>query len=274
THRRTRGAKLRRPPASDDVTSPCGLHHVFDGGWLYALRFRDGITSAGLCVQGGGWLQRQIEQQRDPKLAWDQALSNFPSIQAQFESATLETELFRTARLQRQVHRATGDRWALLPHAAGFVDPLHSTGIAHTLLSVERLVEALRERGPRRATLLQGYDDALRRERALVDVLVHGSYASFHSFPVFSSFAMLYFAAAHFSEQQRRAGLPTGFLNADDSRFVSVVHSHHQALLAAGVQARSHEFGLRFSESVAQSIAPWNLAGLADPKKRNMYACL
>ena len=35
--------------------------------------------------------------------------------------------------------RGAGDRWALLPSAAGFVDPLLSTGFPLTLLGVERL---------------------------------------------------------------------------------------------------------------------------------------
>jgi hypothetical protein len=45
--------------------------------------------------------------------------------------------------MSRLWSRASGPGWAMLPTTAGFVDPLHSTGIAHGLRGVERIAELL-----------------------------------------------------------------------------------------------------------------------------------
>ena len=57
--------------------------------------------------------------------------------------------------MPRMAYRAAecaGDRWAMLPSAAAFIDPLFSTGIPLTLLGIERLAGAFGQAGltPRR----------------------------------------------------------------------------------------------------------------------------
>src|SRR5690606_33135866 len=132
------------------------------------------------------------------------------------------TGLRRTGRMQRIAAKMAGENWALLPNTAGFIDPLHSTGIAQTLCGVERLVTTLKEHW-QRSTLpywLAAYDRLLRQEFTLVDRLVAGGYATRGVFPLFAAFSMLYFAAATTYERRRqRKELPPGaaFLCADDA---------------------------------------------------------
>ncbi len=84
----------------------------------------------------------------------------------------------------------------MLPHAAGFIDPLHSSGIAHSLGSVERLAEILQRNltssGDRLATELQGYADTVRSEQLLIDRLVRGCYSALRqrSFRKFVAWSM------------------------------------------------------------------------------------
>src|SRR5205814_10652768 len=68
------------PYPADDAA----LHHVFDGGWMWVLRFNNGITSAGFAVE-----DRLAEELglREPEGAWERFLWRYPSIAAQFAGA-------------------------------------------------------------------------------------------------------------------------------------------------------------------------------------------
>ena len=107
------------------------LHHVFDGGWMWVLRFGNGVTSAGIAVTD--------ELADDLKLsegeaAWRRFLSRFPTIAAQFADAEAIREFTWMPRLASRTTAAVGQGWALLPSAAAFVDPLFSIGMPLALL--------------------------------------------------------------------------------------------------------------------------------------------
>ena len=106
--------------------------------------------------------------------------------------------------MQRRALRAVGPGWAMLPAAACFLDPLHSSGNALTLAGIERLVGVLECQGSAREQGLAVYEQALFRDVALLDKIIHGCYAGFRNFELMQSYAMLYFAGAHYSETVRR----------------------------------------------------------------------
>jgi FADH2 O2-dependent halogenase len=62
-------------------TDDAALHHVFDGGWMWVLRFNNGVTSAGVAVTNE--LAKQLRLS-DGEPAWRRFLSRFPSIAEQF----------------------------------------------------------------------------------------------------------------------------------------------------------------------------------------------
>src|SRR6185312_13677513 len=103
---------------------------------------------------------------------------------------------------------ASGERWAVLPHAYAFVDPLFSTGIAWGLRGVERIASAFEQatRGtgiPDQATLTR-YDALLAAEADQIDCLVAGAYQAMAHFDLFAAHAMIYFALVSYSEVQQR----------------------------------------------------------------------
>lgn len=106
--------------------------------------------------------------------------------------------------IQHRLTRAAGGRWALLPHAYAFVDPLFSTGIAWGLRAVERLALAFEsEAGSRRvpdARLLARYEATLGAEADQIDLVVAGAYEAMAHFDLFAAQAMLYFATVSFAE--------------------------------------------------------------------------
>ncbi len=239
------------------------LHHVLDEGWMWQLRFNNGITSAGFVLDG------ETGQQN-----WETLLDRYPSIQAQFVSAECvdpEDGLQTTGRLQRGWKECAGPDWALLPHTAGFIDPLHSTGIAHTLCGIERLVTVL-EQHTGQGTLTEAlatYSHSLQTERTLIDTLVACCYRSRHDFERFWLSTLFYFAAAtsyehlRFHKQQR-----PWLLCADDERFRQTVADWYQL-----VSRQDHSAGHKtdWLQTARELLAPWDQVGLFEPAVPHMY---
>ncbi len=180
--------------------------------------------------------------------------------------------LVRTGRLQRLSSKIAGADWAMLPHAAGFIDPLHSSGIAHSLGGVERLAEILHRNltsgGERLAVELQSYAETVQSELLLIDRLVSGCYSALRqrSFRKFVAWSMCYFAAATSLERRRLDGPDetTALFLADDQGFQQAV---------ADLQSRLEtESDSAFEQLCKERLAPFNHVGLFQPPIPNMYA--
>ncbi|MCH7702329.1 MAG: tryptophan 7-halogenase [Planctomycetes bacterium] len=254
-----------------DHPFPCdaaALHHLIDGGWMWVLRFDNGITSAGFSLDSH---RRPLDLHISPEAEWRELLAAYPSIQRQFADATPVRPFTRTARMQRRLSVAAGEDWAALPFTASFLDPWLSPGIAYTLFGVERLARILGEHwfDPNRANQLACYSRTLFREMQLLDRITSACLSRMDSFPIVTAITMLYFTAAIFTEERIRAGQARpddAFLLADDERFVSLAVelcdvAHHVA--PTDVAA--------FVKRVATAIHPYNTVGLCDPERRNMY---
>lgn len=255
-----------------DHPFPCdeaALHHVFDGGWMWMLRFNTGRVSAGFVLDGR---RHPPDERLSPEAEWTAWLSRFPALQAQFAAAKVTSppgRILRTGRLQRRVARAAGPGWALLPFTAGFIDPLHSTGIAHTLHALEHLAGLFEaHRGtPALDDALADYSARLLRELDFVDRLVASCYEAAFDFRAYTAAAMVYFAASVCAEQARLRGRRGAFLGADDDGLYGI---------AGAVRARAR--GLRaapdvaaFAAFVEEALEPYNTVGLFRPAVPNMY---
>ncbi|MGV3482814.1 MAG: NAD(P)/FAD-dependent oxidoreductase [Planctomycetaceae bacterium] len=246
------------------------LHHVFEGGWMWQLRFDDQTVSAGFL----------IDNHRHPKVAdlsahaqWQSWLDRFPSIAKQFSRAVIvrpEAGLQQVDHLQQPLRQIAGANWALLPSAVGFSDPLFSTGIGHSLFSVERLVAALADlEHPIRLTQsLATYSQRVFQEIDLIDRLVSLAYRSSSSFDRYITAAMPYFAAATTCEHAaRQSGDRNGpaFLLADDQDFldaVRTIEASHDARAVLASPAADSEF----ESDVRQALRPFNRVGLLTPE--------
>ena len=248
------------------------LHHILPDGWMWVLRFNNGITSAGFALDCD---LHPSDPSLTPEAEWQQIIRQYPSIARQFAKAKAIQPWVRTGRLQRRAACVAGPNWAMLPHAAYFLDPLFSTGIAHTLLGIERLAAILKL--PRSdhelAEQLAGYQRTLFQEIEFVDWLVHGCYRTFDRFDLLAAYTMYYFAAAVQSEERRRNGM--------DGAGEEILFSHH-AGLRTSVQDAFHSLTRYPSDSsraraeelhrrVRNDISQFNPAGFCDAAKRNMY---
>jgi FADH2 O2-dependent halogenase len=250
---------------------PCdaaALHHILDGGWMWVLRFDNGLTSAGFSLDPEAHPVRPGESAAGE---WARLLNAYPSLGRQFASAEVLRPLVRTGRLQRRWAQAAGNDWALLPHAAGFLDPWLSPGIAQTLFAVHRLGRVLAEdwAGAGRGRRLAEYGRAVLRELAWVDEITSAGFACFDRFEVLAAVTMVYFVAAIYCEERERAGragTDEAFLLADDP-------TYREAAAALFREAPTLPAGdaVRFATAVGRALGPYNETGLCDPRRRNLY---
>ncbi|GIV62143.1 MAG: halogenase [Rhodothermaceae bacterium] len=268
-----RGANLADHPFPCDAAA---LHHLLEAAWMWMLRFRDGRLSAGLVLDAR---RHPSRPDRPPEDEWACRLHAYPALRELFATARVVDppgRLVATPRLQRRWERVAGAGWALLPHTAGFVDPLHSTGIAHTLGGIERLMRAF-ERGPGHAHFperLAAYERAVLAELSLIDGLVAVCYEALPDFRLFTAAAMLYFAATITYEQARaRHGFDeAGYLfRAEDPALRRLVDEAHTRLARLRQGKRSEAVVRAFEAWVEAAIAPYNTAGLFHPPVPNMY---
>jgi tetracycline 7-halogenase / FADH2 O2-dependent halogenase len=269
-------------PYTDDWAA---VHHLIDEGWMYSLRFDDGVTSAGFALSPRGLAALRLEESVDPDALWRRLLDRYPTIAATFDGAKPIMPVAYRAGIQHRLTRASGRRWALLPHAYAFVDPLFSTGIAWSLRAVERLAQSFESstdasRLPS-ASDLNRYEALLGAEAHQIDRLVAGAYEAMAHFDLFEAQAMIYFAAVSFAEVRQRLTVNEsdsvawdGFLGIGDPILEPLPRMALEKLRhitrgqgAAGTAEQRDAF----VTWVQTSIAPRNIAGLADPSRRHLY---
>lgn len=178
------------PFRSDDAAQ----HHIIDDGWVWLLRFDDGRTSVGLMEN------RLLTIDHDLDEYWKHRIRAYPSLWSLFEKCPTIPSLHKTGPLQRLWSASSGLGWAMLPTTTGFIDPLHSTGIAHSMHGVTRLASLLL-RDKDTTTAWEQYGHHVIDEFRFMDQLVSTAYASINHFELFSAAASLYFLATiHFEK--------------------------------------------------------------------------
>lgn len=264
-----RGFKTDDYPYNPDHSA---LHHLLKPGWLWMLRFNSGVLSAGLVLDG------QNADGLSPDQEWQKIIGGYPSIEKLFSGSKVADrpgKIIGTGRLQRRLNRIAGSGWAALHHTGGFVDPLHSTGIAHSLAGVEKLLTIfVNTQSDHAAQInqLQSYEDAFFDELELIDLLVSGCYKSRHHFDLFTAWTMLYFiCSVHYEQARLNGNTPDHFLSAGHTELSEIVSRSHQGLqnLLTGTHTQANRD--KYIESIRKQIEPFNNIGLMDPQKRNMY---
>ena len=275
------------------------VHHVFPGGWIWILRFANGLTSAGAAVTDRLAAELRLSEGGP---AWTRLLDRLPSVRDQFARAEPTFPLVHSPRLGFRVKQVVGPNWALLPSAAGVIDPLLSTGFALTLLGIQRLTDALVGLGPAdpgpppdllacsrpqpdlgRASAghVPGLVDYERQTQAELDAteqLVAALYASMADFEAFKRLTLLYFAAASYSEAVRRLGHPErapGFLLHADARFRPALRRCVASVLTMpDASGDPRAARMRLFADIDRAIEPFDTAGLRDRSRRDWYPVL
>jgi FADH2 O2-dependent halogenase len=249
------------------------IHHLFKDGWLWQIRFENNLQSVGFVSQGS-----PSNDSESADRFWNQILDQHPIIKEVIGTAQLSEipgKLFQSGKLQRLWGTAAGEDWAALPFTVGFIDPLHSTGIAQTLHGVNRLAKTLLGQPSEGRTMaLKSYSAKVLNEFLLIDRLVAGCYAGLNDFRLFTAFSMIYFAAATKFEQCWKGGAKTetGYLCAEDERFVDLTNRYSAKIIRLSDQPSiTEEQVARFCKNLEIDLAPYNHVGLFRPDAPNMY---
>lgn len=188
------------PRREHGLPSPLGqgtLHHLFDGGWMWVIPFdnhpfaTNGLCSVGLTLD----LARHPEPEGTPEEELQRVVARFPSVAQHLGDARPMRPWIGTGRLQYLATRSVGDRFALLPHAASFVDPLFSSGLAVTMSAINSLawrLIAARSDGDFSGQRFAYVDTWTARAFAYYDQLVSGAYVAFRDFALWNAWHRLW----------------------------------------------------------------------------------
>jgi FADH2 O2-dependent halogenase len=245
------------------------VHHVFPGGWIWVLKFNNGITSAGVAAIDP--IANSLNFEAREK-GWQKLLERLPSIAEIFRPTRATTPFIHQPRVAFQSEVIAGPCWAVLPSAAGVIDPLLSTGFPLTLLGVQRIARLLEVhwRRPSFAAGLGHYAGLTALELAIAAELIATLYATMDRFELFRELSLLYFAAASFSETVRRLGKP----HLADS-FLLCRHPVFSKQLRQICEAARRPLSAGETEGLArrirEAIEPFDLAGLTDRSRHPWY---
>lgn len=245
------------------------VHHVFDGGWVWVLRFSNGITSAGAAVVDSLAKEMRLSEGAP---AWQRLLARFPTLREEFVGAEPVFPFRHIPCLSFRSAAVSGPNWALLPSAAGFADPLLSTGFPMTLLGVARLGEIFERHWGREDFTARLADYAAQTDADLVAAsrLIGALYANFDNFAVFTVVSLLYFAAVSYAETVHRLGKPelaASFLLREHPVFgpasARVLERARNWPKGQGTEA--------LVEDIYRVIEPIDVAGLSVRARRNWF---
>lgn len=179
------------------------LHHVFDGGWLWVIPFDNHPDATNpLCSVGLLLDPRQHPPRPDlsPEEEFFSFIADYPDIAAQFANARAVRDWVRAGRIQYSATQIVGDRWALLGHAAGFIDPLYSKGLYSSFTAVfllaHHLLQAQQSGDYSRAAFLPVETTTLNFIQT-ADRLIANSYKAFKHPRLWQVYAVMWLLGAY-----------------------------------------------------------------------------
>lgn len=249
------------------------LHHIIDEGWVWMLRFNNDLLSSGVVIDTS---DNELKKESLEKF-WKRILDSYPSVNEIFKHSKIAESpgrMLKTGRLQRKLSSMHGDGWVALHHTAGFVDPLHSTGIAHALTGVEKILKifAQHKRVEDIEKGLKKIEEEYTKELSFIDLMVSSCYLSRRHNELFNAAVMLYFVASVRYEQGRlRGDIPSTFLCAGDSRLREIIVKTHADIKKVKTDGFVESEVQELIQKIKSRIKPYNSIGLMNPSNSNMY---
>jgi len=179
------------------------LHHIFKGGWLWIIPFNNHTASTNPLCSVGLQLDPRLYPQRDdltPKDEFFEFIKQFPDLYAQLKDAQSVRDFMRIDRLQYSAHHIVGDRFALLAHAAGFIDPLYSKGLYITHASIFLMADLLikaKKTGDYSVQAFAPLEPMTLNYINMHDRLVASSFKAWHNFKLWNMYEVLWLLGAY-----------------------------------------------------------------------------
>ena len=179
------------------------LHHIFKGGWLWIIPFNNHPAATNPLCSVGLQLDPRLYPQRNdltPEEEFYTFVQQFPDIYAQVKQAHPVRDWQRVDRLQYSAHHIVGDRFALLAHAAGFIDPLYSKGLYITHMSIFWVADLLlkaKQTGDYSAAAFAPLEQMTLDYIGMHDRLVASSYKSWSHYKLWQVYSVLWLLGAY-----------------------------------------------------------------------------
>ena len=179
------------------------LHHIFKGGWLWIIPFNNHPAATNPLCSVGLQLDPRLYPQRDdltPEQEVYEFIRQFPDMYAQLKDAKPVRDWVRIDRLQYSAHHIVGDRFALLAHAAGFIDPLYSKGLYATHAQIFLLADLLlkaKQTGDYSAAAFAPLETMTLNYINMHDRLVASSFKSWHNIKLWNVYEVLWLLGAY-----------------------------------------------------------------------------
>jgi tetracycline 7-halogenase / FADH2 O2-dependent halogenase len=256
----------------DDCVDPSGprpplaawhqgtLHHIFRDGWMWVIPFNNHPDHTNQLVSVG----LQLDPRRRPKPSGDPIdefralIADYPDVSRQFADAKPVREWISSGRLQYTSHQNVGDRWCLLSHSSGFVDPLFSRGLSNTMEVISQAAETLLSAAATddfSSEHLRPIDTLQRATVQWNDRLVHGAYVSFRNFDLWNAWFRIWGLSQIFGvtrvarallDFERSGQDPTAFRHLERPRIVGALTPDHPRI-AALIEA-AHDIMVRVED--------------------------
>ena len=179
------------------------LHHIFRGGWLWVIPFNNHPQATNPLCSVGLLLDPRIHPERpdlSPEEEFNAFVGQYPSIAAQFANARSVRAWTRTGRIQYSSKQVVGDRFCLLGHAAGFIDPLFSKGLYVTSMSTALCAHLLlkaKETGDYSAGAFRPLEEQTLAYIRTNDRLIANSFRSFSHPKLWQVYSVLWLLGAY-----------------------------------------------------------------------------
>ncbi|MEP7072278.1 MAG: NAD(P)/FAD-dependent oxidoreductase [Verrucomicrobiota bacterium] len=130
--------------------------------WFWVIPLDKGRTSVGIVMDAAEFKEAGLS----PEEFFDQAIAEQTVITDRIGTGRRISKVHVAADFSYRMKRLYGDRWLLAGDAAGFIDPVFSSGIFLAVLAGERAADVLNEvidKPARRARLFRRYERLLNR---------------------------------------------------------------------------------------------------------------
>jgi flavin-dependent dehydrogenase len=107
--------------------------------WIWMIPINAKKTSIGVVLDAEAFRRMKLK----PEIAFTKILQENPEVIGQLARAQRVTEVHAAGEFSFRNKRFTGDRWVLAGDAAGFIDPVWSSGVFIAVLSGEKAADML-----------------------------------------------------------------------------------------------------------------------------------
>lgn len=159
----------------DNVERPEGIDGTLtrmvrsSKSWFWMIPLTDTRTSIGLVMNQEDFKAAK----KSPEDMLMATIAEQPIMRARMQGATRVTQVYATGDYSYRNAQLTGDRWILAGDAAGFIDPVFSSGVFLAILSAEKAANALDralDQPQKREKLFTEYSRSVNK---VMDVYLH-----------------------------------------------------------------------------------------------------